>query len=127
MDNETYGFIGLGVGLLLGGEIAWIATMIAGDRKAKKAAPILDREYGPRIKGNLAKLEAAVQAGDRQAAFNALKERDDLLGEIEQLSFRYLAYSERSIGGPVVGCACDEVKNAMRKSYGLENYLRAGK
>lgn len=123
MDTETVW--GLIMGAIAGAEITSIAGIFIADRKAKKVAPIIDRDYGPKIKENLARLEAAVQAGDKNAALAAVNERSALFVKLNNLSSGYFRYSARAVGSPYQGHASAEVKSDIAKGASLESYLKA--
>ncbi|MFA5888341.1 MAG: hypothetical protein WC852_06555 [Candidatus Nanoarchaeia archaeon] len=115
MDIDTLGNII--VWCYAGGATAIIATVgiatYISDKNSKKIAPVLDKQYGPKISANLASLEEAVKAGDNEKAKGLLKERSAILDELKTIRENYLGY------------ASQEVKQSVTKGASLEAYLKA--
>ncbi|MFA5029024.1 MAG: hypothetical protein WC713_14235 [Candidatus Methylomirabilota bacterium] len=115
MENDTTTFIGLVC--LYGTATLGIASAFIGQtvsiRRGRKIAPVLDKQYGPKINANLASLEAAVKADDREKAKVLLQERRAILDELKTIRNDYLLY------------ASVDVKQSVTKGAGLEVYLKA--
>ena len=122
MDNQTIGgiamlsFRGLGVT----GIASTAIIEHRSNRRGKKISPVLDKQYGPKIKENLNALEDAVRRDDIPAARIKVQERAELLDEIRKLSNSYVSASWTG------ACfAADEVKKYIAAGSALENYVNA--
>lgn len=82
------------------------------DRRTKKIAPILERDYGPKIAENFNRLEAAVKAGNRQDALVAVADRRTLLKELDTICSDYISNH-----------ASEKIRDTVAKGTGLEAYL----
>lgn len=122
MDNETIGnIIGLSAtATLFAAFVGAVVSANRTNRRGRKSALILDREYGPKIKSNLDALEDAVKAGDRDRAFVMLGERNMLIKELMTVAPGYITTSWTGFT-----YASDEVKKDVAKGAGLESYLKA--
>lgn len=114
MDNETLrGIVGYSsLGAMVGGAITLMLCETINKACAKRKAPILDRDYGPKIAGNFIRLESAVRAGDRQEALVAVAERRTMLRELDTISFYYRGKY-----------ASEKVKDDIARGASLEAYL----
>lgn len=123
MSNDTT--VGVISGLISG---AYIASVIAAyiheyvnDRHEKKSTPILDKQYGPKIKSNLTALEDAVKIGNKERAFALLQERSKLIDETYTINQCYLHRGRVTKGI----YASSEVQTDIAKGASLEAYLKA--
>lgn len=122
MDNQTLG--GIVMLSILGLGATGVASAVIGEhvsnKRGKKIAPVLDKQYGPKIKENLNALEDAVRKDDMPAARTRVQERAALLGEIKKISNSYVSASWTS------QCfAADEVKKYIAAGSALEDYVNA--
>lgn len=120
MDDSTLGNM-LGVGLGATMFAAYMGALIGANRtnrRGRRQAPILDREYGPKIKRNLVGLEIAVKSDDKKKAFEMLDERNTIINELNTLSPSYISESWTGFT-----FASDEVKKNVAAGAGLETYF----
>lgn len=122
MDNDTATWFGLVC--LYGTAALAIASASIGEcvsnRRGIKIAPVLDKQYGPKIKENLNALEDAVRKDNIPAARIRVQERAALLDEIRNVSNSYVSASWTG------QCfAADEVKKFIAAGSALEDYVNA--
>ena len=100
--------------------VRWYKRTRVTNRRGKKISPVLDKQYGQKIKENLNALEDAVRKDNIPAARIRIQERDALLDEIRKLSNSYVSANWTN------QCfAADEVKKYIAAGSALEDYVNA--
>lgn len=121
MDNQTIGIVMMSVmGLAVVGIASASINEYVSNRRGRKIAPVLDKQYGHKIKENLNALEDAVRKDNIPSARMRVQERAALFDEIRTLSNSYVSASWTG------QCfASDEVQKYIAAGDGLESYVNA--
>ena len=120
MDGTLGEIIAYGaVCITAGVALSAIAGVLLSERRANKIAPVLDRQYGPKIKENLTRLEEAVWNRDKRTAQNLVTERMAILEELRTIN---TDYAWRFLDA-YFGHASDTVRTDLTKGAELEDKL----